>query len=182
MSRDRVFAWHLELRSVHRRLEKALEDARRAIRSGQRTQALNPELRSFCYTFCSVLGNHHRSEDADFFPALLKQMPELEPVITRLGREHQVLAQLLADFQQSLDSPETPPQQLFLQINNIKAFMKAHFAYEEGSLNRALRALDASESEKGRMFGDFSSAESVSGGRQDEPAWWRKWNGSASKG
>ncbi|MFG6198696.1 hemerythrin domain-containing protein [Nonomuraea sp. JJY05] len=154
MLRNRVFAWHRELQSVHHRLEKALEDARRAIRSGTRAETLKPELRDFCYTFCSALGSHHRSEDSDFFPALLKQMPELEPAITRLRHEHQVLAQLLADFQLSLDSRESSPEQLFRQINDIKAVMKAHFGYEEGSLSRALRALDAPASDKHRMFGD----------------------------
>ncbi|MDF5753043.1 hemerythrin domain-containing protein [Spongiactinospora sp. TRM90649] len=158
MFRDRVFAWHLELQNVHHRLEKALEDARKAIRSGLRAQALNGELLAFCYTFCSALGSHHRSEDAEFFPALLKRMPELEPEIARLRREHQILARLLAEFQRSLESPEATPQELFLQINNIKANMKAHFGYEEGALGRALHALDAPASAKGRMFGGFSSA------------------------
>lgn len=154
MLRDRVFAWHMELQNVHHRLEKALEDARKAIRSGVRAQALKPELRDFCFTFCTALGSHHRSEDADLFPTLLDQMPELEPAITRLKREHQVLSQLLADFQQSLNSPETSPQRLFQQINDIKAVMKAHFAYEEGYLSHALRSLDAPESEKHRMLGN----------------------------
>ncbi|MEV0381084.1 hemerythrin domain-containing protein [Nonomuraea sp. NPDC050643] len=154
MLRDRVFAWHRELQNVHHRLEKALEEARKAIRSGRSAQALAPELRDFCHTFCSALGSHHRSEDSDFFPALLKQMPELEPTITRLGREHQVLARLLADFQTSLDSPQSSPQRLFEQINDIKAAMKAHFGFEEGSLNRALHALDVPEGDKQRMFGD----------------------------
>lgn len=154
MVRDRVFAWHLELQSVHHRLEKALEGARRAIRDGERAKALTPELRVFCYTFCSALGSHHRSEDAEFFPALLARMPELEPVIARLTREHELLARLLADFEQTLDSPDSSPQRLFGQINDIKAALKAHFGYEEGSLNHALRVLDAQESARHRMFGD----------------------------
>ena len=154
MLRNRIFAWHRELQDVHHRLEKALEDARRAIRSGERSQSLKPELRDFCYTFCSALGSHHRSEDSDFFPALLQQMPELEPTIARLGREHEVLARLLADLQLSLDDPQSSPQQLFRQINDIKAAMKAHFGFEEGSLNQALHALDAPKIDKNRMFGD----------------------------
>ncbi|MEU6726605.1 hemerythrin domain-containing protein [Nonomuraea wenchangensis] len=120
----------------------------------ERAQSLKPELRDFCYTFCSALGSHHRSEDSDFFPALLERLPELEPTIARLGREHEVLARLLADFQLSLDDPRSSPRQLFLQINAIKAAMKAHFGFEEGSLNRALHALDAPESDRNRMFGD----------------------------
>ncbi|MET9064410.1 hemerythrin domain-containing protein [Streptosporangium sandarakinum] len=154
MLRNRIFAWHRELQDVHHRLEKVLEDARRAIRSGERAQSLRPELRDFCYTFCSALGSHHRSEDSDFFPALLQQMPELEPTIARLGREHEVLARLLADFQLSLDDSQSSPQQLFRQINDIKAEMKAHFGFEEGSLNQALHALDVPESDRNRMFGD----------------------------
>ncbi|WP_157252854.1 hemerythrin domain-containing protein [Nonomuraea typhae] len=154
MLRNRIFAWHRELQDVHHRLEKALKDARRAIRSGERAQSLKPELRDFCYTFCAALGSHHRSEDSDFFPALLHQLPELEPTITRLGREHEVLARLLADFQLSLDDPQSSPHQLFIQINDIKAAMKAHFGFEEGSLNQALHALESPESDKKRMFGD----------------------------
>ncbi|MET9341235.1 hemerythrin domain-containing protein [Nonomuraea sp. NPDC003804] len=154
MLRNRVFAWHLELKNVHQRLEKALEEARKAIREGNRASALKPELREFCYTFCSAMGSHHRSEDAEFFPALLEQMPELEPIITQLTREHEVLSQLLADFQRALDSSESSPQELFRQINEIKGAMKAHFGFEEGSLKRALRVLDAPESDKQRMFGD----------------------------
>ncbi|AQZ62585.1 unnamed protein product [[Actinomadura] parvosata subsp. kistnae] len=155
MLRHRIFAWHRELQDVHHRLEKALEDARSALRSGRRAQSLNPELRDFCYTFCSALGSHHRSEDSDFFPALLRHLPELEPTIARLSREHELLARLLTDFQLSLDDPQTSPQQLFLQINDIKAAMKAHFGFEEGSLNQALRTLDAPESDRTRMFGDI---------------------------
>ncbi|MBX6767179.1 MAG: hemerythrin domain-containing protein [Actinomadura rubrobrunea] len=154
MLRERVFAWHLELQNVHHRLEKALEDTRRQLRSGVRAQTLKPDLRDFCLAFCTALGSHHRSEDADFFSTLLRRMPELEPAITRLTHEHRVLARLLADFQRCLDSPETSPQRLFEQINEIKAVMKAHFAYEEGSLSFALRTLDAPESDKRRMFGD----------------------------
>lgn len=96
MLRTRLFAWHRELQDVHHRLEKALKDARKAIRRGERAQALKPELRIFCYTFCSALGSHHRSEDDHFFPALLRQAPELAPAIARLRREHEVLARLLA--------------------------------------------------------------------------------------
>jgi hemerythrin-like domain-containing protein len=152
--RDRLFAWHRELQDVHHRLEKALEDARRAIRSGERAQGGETELRDFCYTFCSALGSHHRSEDSDFFPALAQQMPELEPTIARLGREHQVLARLLTDFRLSLDDPRSSPQRLFQQINDIKAAMKAHFGFEEGALSQALHAFDAPKSDRNRMFGD----------------------------
>ncbi|MEV4159308.1 hemerythrin domain-containing protein [Nonomuraea dietziae] len=154
MLRNRIFAWHLELQNVHHRLEKALEEARKAIREGNRVSALKPELREFCYTFCSALGSHHRSEDAEFFPALLEQMPELEPIVARLTREHEVLSRLLADFQRALDSTEASPRELFRQINEIKGAMKAHFGFEEGSLKRALRVLDAPESDRRRMFGD----------------------------
>ncbi|NRQ35955.1 hemerythrin domain-containing protein [Nonomuraea sp. NN258] len=151
--RDRVFAWHRELRDVHHRLEQALEDVARALREGNRAGALKPELRRFCYTFCAALGSHHRSEDAAFFPALLRRMPELEPVITALTREHEVLSRLLTDFQRALDS-DSPPRELFQQINEIKAAMKAHFGFEEGALKRVLRGLDAPASDKRRMFGD----------------------------
>ncbi|MFD7667493.1 hemerythrin domain-containing protein [Streptomyces sp. NPDC059788] len=154
MSRNRIVAWHLELQSVHHRLEKALEDARGAIRAGKRVQTLAPELRGFCYNFCSALGSHHRSEDAEFFPVLLKQMPELEPAITALTYHHQVLAQLLDDFQASLDSADAAPRQLLKQLNTIKSVMKTHFGAEERSLNYALRVLDAPVSDAPRMFGD----------------------------
>ncbi|MEW9551949.1 hemerythrin domain-containing protein [Nonomuraea sp. NPDC050783] len=154
MLRDRVFAWHLELQNVHHRLERALEEVRKALREGNRAAALKPELRQFCYTFCSALGSHHRSEDAAFFPALLEQMPELKPVITALTREHEVLARLLDDFRRALDSSGSSPQELFQRINEIKGAMKAHFGFEEGALKRALRGLDAPESDRRRMFGD----------------------------
>ncbi|SEM92243.1 hemerythrin domain-containing protein [Nonomuraea pusilla] len=154
MLRNRLFAWHLELRNVHRRLEKALEEARDALREGDRAAVLKPELLQFCYTFCSALGTHHRSEDAAFFPALLKQNPALEPIITALTREHEGLSRLLTDFQRALDSADSTPQELFQQLNEIKGAMKAHFGFEEGALKRALRDLDAPESDKRRMFGD----------------------------
>lgn len=154
MLRTRLFAWHRELQDVHHRLEKALKDARKAIRRGERAQALKPELRIFCYTFCSALGSHHRSEDDHFFPALLRQAPELAPAIARLRREHEVLARLLAGFQHALDGPRTSPRRLFQQINEVKATMKAHFGFEEGSLTRALHAFDAPERDARRMFGD----------------------------
>ncbi|MFD7663468.1 hemerythrin domain-containing protein [Streptomyces sp. NPDC059788] len=154
-SRERITAWNRELQSVHHRLEKALEEARDAIRNGTRTQTLSPDLRSFCYNFCSALGQHHRSEDAEFFPTLLEQMPELEPAITSLTQHHQVLAQLLDDFQKSLDSAESSPRRLLKQINTIKSVMKTHFSAEERSLNYALRVLDAPTSDSVRMFGDI---------------------------
>ncbi|OLT27061.1 hypothetical protein BJF79_42885 [Actinomadura sp. CNU-125] len=153
MSRERIFAWHLELQAVHHRLEKALEDARAAIRSGKRAPVLAPELRDFCYDFCSALGRHHRSEDSDFFPALLARMPELETAVTHLVRHHEVLAELLTDFQRALAVAESP-KLLLEQINTIKSVMKTHFAAEERSLNYALRRLDAPERDVRRMLGD----------------------------
>ncbi|GIH66393.1 hemerythrin domain-containing protein [Microbispora siamensis] len=153
MPRDRVHAWDLELQNAHHRLEQALEQARVSILSGKNAKASKPDLRSHCYTFCAALGSHHRSEDDGFFPALVRQMPELRPVIERLTRDHRRLARLLADFQECLDSAQSSPERLLRKINEIKSVMNAHFADEERSLNPALHAFHAQADDRDRMFG-----------------------------
>jgi hemerythrin-like domain-containing protein len=154
MPRDRVHAWDLELQNAHHRLERAVDRVRVSLLAGKQVEAIKPDLRARCHTFCAALGSHHRSEDDGFFPALLGQAPELRPVIERLARDHRRLARLLADFQRCLDSGESSPERLLVRINEIKSVMNAHFADEERSLNPALQEFRARAGDRGRMLGD----------------------------
>ena len=104
----RVEAMGTELRRLHDRIREVLDDALDAAREGSpdagpdaarlrsAVGAVTDDSVSRCRAFCAVLAQHDEAEDAHLFPWLLRERPDLAPVVTRLEQDHAMIGTLLA--------------------------------------------------------------------------------------
>ncbi|SEG84844.1 Hemerythrin HHE cation binding domain-containing protein [Thermomonospora echinospora] len=140
---SRLIAWNRELAAAHQRLRQALRLARQALDAGHAEDATSAgaDLLLYCHGFCAALSGHHVSEDAALFPELAARHPALRPTIAKLEQDHQMIASLLAQFQQALTS-NAPPDTLASHLDGLAAIMESHFRYEERQLLDILSTLE----------------------------------------
>ena len=120
------------LKSIHDAFRRELELIRAEVdRSGP---VLGAQLRVNCLTLCGGLHGHHVKEDEGLFAGLGAQHPELAPVLDRLREEHQRVAALLAELQQTLTAESADRDQVREQVGRLVAELEAHLAYEEEQL------------------------------------------------
>lgn len=134
----RLVAWHRELIAAHERLRAALQLAQGSV--GDQRQP-HRDLLLYCLGFCTALGGHHRSEDANLFPELSARHPALRETITKLTQDHSMIAYLLAQLENAIRS-DASPQQLGGHLEGIAAIMESHFRYEERQLLDVLTTLE----------------------------------------
>lgn len=132
---DRLIAWDRELTAAHEKLRRALRVARESTDGAARR-----ELLLYCQGFCVALRGHHESEDAGLFGEIAARHPPLRPAIEKLEQDHQLIASLLRDLDDTLTRPSTP-EQVIRQLDGIAAIMESHFRYEERQLLDALATL-----------------------------------------
>ncbi|QBI55802.1 nitroreductase/quinone reductase family protein [Streptomonospora litoralis] len=107
-------------------------------RSGPR---LGAQLRVNCLTVCQGLGYHHSMEDGGVFPAVAGSHPELSEVMTRLGEEHERVAELLERLQSVLADAETDAATVRNDVDRLITDLEAHLDYEEQQLVPVLNAM-----------------------------------------
>ena len=97
-----------------------------------------PEIRKHGLEFCAALTQHHTGEDRGAFPMLAQRFPALAPVLTRLGEEHRVVAQLQRQLRALVDDyrPE-----LQAELESLATRLENHFRYEEHTVAAALNTL-----------------------------------------
>ena len=111
-------------------------------------------LGSFCASYCRIVTIHHTVEDAHMFPALQELEPSLEPVLERLGAEHEVIADVLDRFDRALvdlvreqDGVGVPGRSGAAEIAVLAAelndLLLSHLAYEEDELAGGLARMPA---------------------------------------
>lgn len=111
-------------------------------------------LGSFCASYCRIVTIHHTVEDAHMFPALQELEPSLEPVLERLGAEHEVIADVLDRFDRALvdlvreqDGTGVPGRSDAAEIAALAAelndLLLSHLAYEEDELADGLARMPA---------------------------------------
>jgi hemerythrin-like domain-containing protein len=139
----RLIAWDRELAAAHQRLRRALRVARDALDTEDTVgvQSARADLTLYCHGFCVALGGHHGREDAALFPRLSAQYPALRPTMAKLRQDHELIASLLAQFDQAVSS-DARPAELSLQLDGLAAIMESHFRYEERQLLGPLSALE----------------------------------------
>lgn len=149
-----MIAWNQEMQRVHHRVERALREARTSASTSNRSDLL-----TYCHGFCAALTSHHTSEDAVLFGRLLHDHPELAPAVDRLVADHQVLAGLIAEFEDCLSSEpldsDDHRERIQSRLDGIQVRMSAHFAYEEEVLDRALDHLVAPVQQSRTLLGDL---------------------------
>lgn len=147
----RLVAWRRELLEAHTRLRFALEAAQEAARDGAAASDAPRDLLLYCHGFCVALDGHHRGEDALLFPALVAQHPEIARVVSMLNSDHNMIATLLARFDDAVRSAASPAT-LALHLEGIAAIMESHFRFEERELEPLLDQLEH-ESDPHAVFG-----------------------------
>lgn len=102
---------HDHLRGELAQVRDVLEQVRRghlsvgAARSVVNTMTMrqnNWTLGAYCESYCRVVTGHHTLEDASVFPHLRRSDPSLGPVLDRLHEEHEVIHDVLEQFDRAL--------------------------------------------------------------------------------
>ncbi|PRH80249.1 nitroreductase family deazaflavin-dependent oxidoreductase [Streptomyces solincola] len=118
---------------IHDGFRRELELIRKEV-AEQGTGGLGVQLRINCLTFCGGLHTHHTGEDGMMFPALARQHPHLEPVLDRLGREHERVAALLAELERTVSAEDAEPAAVLREVERLTEELEAHLRYEEEAL------------------------------------------------
>jgi hemerythrin-like domain-containing protein len=105
----------------------------------------NWTLGAFCQAYCRAVTGHHSLEDSSVFPHLGKADARLEAVLTRLGEEHEVIAEILERIDAALvalvaSEPEAM-NRVREAVDLITNAMASHFSYEERELVEPLSRL-----------------------------------------
>ncbi|WP_035904482.1 LLM class flavin-dependent oxidoreductase [Knoellia subterranea] len=108
----------------------------------------NWTLGAYCESYCRIVTGHHTNEDRAMFPHLLRADPRLEPVVTRLHAEHEVIAGLLDDLDRALVALVGDPaygsegqrslDALGDALDELTESLLSHLSYEEEALHDAL--------------------------------------------
>jgi hypothetical protein len=119
---------------VHIWLREELARLREGAGRGERPR----ELQVHCAAFCSALSRHHTSEDSRAFPALVRDFPELHPVLAELEADHQIVAAIL----QKIQALSTDDAEGFrTELDTLSALLESHFVYEEKKIAAALNQI-----------------------------------------
>lgn len=108
----------------------------------------NWTLGAYCESYCRIVTGHHTNEDRGMFPHLVRADPALEPVVTRLHNEHEVIAGLLDDLDRALVALVGDPgygsdgqralDELSDALDQLTESLLSHLSYEEEALHDAL--------------------------------------------
>jgi deazaflavin-dependent oxidoreductase (nitroreductase family) len=135
--RERSRALGDELVRIHDGLRRELAEILAEAESGALPAATGRRLRDHCLMFCKTLHAHHANETDRGFPLLERRFPELGPVLERLRREHDALARIRQDIEETLaGSGDALPE-----LRRLATELEAHFRREEEQLVDALNAL-----------------------------------------
>ncbi|MBN8867669.1 MAG: LLM class flavin-dependent oxidoreductase [Solirubrobacterales bacterium] len=92
----------------------------------------------YCESYCRIVTGHHTLEDRSVFPHLRSSAPELNPVLDRLGEEHEVISELLERVDQSLVALVSGEHGAMAQVRSavdlLTDALRSHFSYEEREL------------------------------------------------
>lgn len=124
-----------QLRVIHDGLRRDLADLRARLADGSADPALPPSLLQHCLAFCGSVSAHHERESGAF-PELERRSPGLAPVLERIRAEHAVVARIVTQLRELLD---TEPDRTVLRdrVDALAALLEDHFAFEEEQLAAA---------------------------------------------
>ncbi len=104
----------------------------------------NWTLGAYCESYCRIVTGHHTLEDRSVFPHLRRSEPGLGPVLDRLEAEHDVIHDVLEQFDRALvqlvasdgtgTSGERALDDVQHAIDLLTDTLLSHLAYEEREL------------------------------------------------
>jgi len=105
----------------------------------------NWTLGAFCQSYCRAVTGHHTLEDRSVFPHLGQADPRLQAVLTRLGEEHETIAEILERIDAALIAlvagEPGAMDRVRAAVDLIADAMASHFSYEERELVEPLARL-----------------------------------------
>jgi hemerythrin-like domain-containing protein len=141
-----LLAVHNHLRQELTRLVEVIEEVRggsasaAAARSYLNTMTLRQNywtLGAFCAAYCRVVSVHHAIEDQSLFPDLKAADQSLTPILERLQREHEGIAEVLGEIDAALVAMVEDDQRLDetqTAVEHLSDTLLAHLRYEEDNL------------------------------------------------
>ncbi|WP_131736953.1 nitroreductase/quinone reductase family protein [Actinomadura roseirufa] len=129
--RDNAPSGGAYLKLVHDGFRRELALIRKELSDSGRP-GLGVQLRINCLTVCQGLHHHHTGEDTLMFPGLAERHPSLAPVLERLAREHERVAELVEELKQALSGED--PQAVRTELERLVDELEAHLTYEEEQL------------------------------------------------
>lgn len=95
-------------------------------------------LGTYCESYCRAVTTHHTLEDATMFPELRRADSQLEPVIDRLGEEHEAIAGVLDRVDAALvtmvGDPSAGIEPVRAAVDLLTDALLSHLSYEEREL------------------------------------------------
>lgn len=94
-------------------------------------------LGAFCAQYCRIVTIHHTIEDRMMFPALRREDERLSAVLSRLGEEHEIIAEVIYRFDRALVALIGDPRgadDVRQLADELRDALLSHFAYEEREL------------------------------------------------
>ncbi|TCO48060.1 hemerythrin domain-containing protein [Actinocrispum wychmicini] len=143
---------HKHLRQELRQIRDAVDEVAAGRRPAEDARSLISHmtirqnywtLGGFCASYCRVLTLHHSLED-QVFPGLAGHEPALGPVIEKLSREHEVIADVITGLDTALTrllSDETGFDDVRDQVALLDRLLTSHLDYEESQLVEPLGRL-----------------------------------------
>ncbi|MBN8869124.1 MAG: LLM class flavin-dependent oxidoreductase [Solirubrobacterales bacterium] len=139
---------------VHDALRQELEQLRGLVAQVEQGKVEADEVRSYinrmtirqnnwtlgvyCESYCRVVTGHHTLEDRSVFPHLRRSVPELTPVLDRLGDEHEVITELLDRLDEALVALVAGESggmgEVRQAVDLLTDALRSHFSYEEREL------------------------------------------------
>ena len=105
----------------------------------------NWTLGAFCQSYCRAVTGHHSLEDSSVFPHLGQADSRLEPVLARLGEEHETIAEILERIDRALvalvASEPDAMSRVRGSVDLITDAMASHFSSEDRELVEPLARL-----------------------------------------
>lgn len=144
---SRLSAFGHQLIEVHIWLREQLDELRDGVDVYFAGQGLPPrDLRAHCLSFCSALTRHHTGEEAEAFPTIAEEFPELRAVISELRTDHNRIEWILGNLQKLLGSLPAKPDpaaaaRVRAELEGLSAIMETHFGYEEKKIVSALNSM-----------------------------------------
>ncbi|MEV8092017.1 nitroreductase/quinone reductase family protein [Streptomyces nigra] len=122
------------IKVVHDAFRRELAIIRDEMAKGGST--LGAQLRVNCLTFCQGLHHHHTGEDTALFPFLADRHPAHAPVLDRLRKEHEHIADLVERLRRAVGEEGTTdgPEAARVEVARLTAELEAHLTYEEEQL------------------------------------------------
>lgn len=130
----RLITFGAQLRAIHDWMRTELDRIRDHLDDPD-TEAPPFDLRRNCLTFCTALTAHHTAEDDTLFPQLARDLPSLQPMLTKMTQDHHMVSGIILRIETLVaDAGSADHARLLGELDGLAAILESHFSFEERQL------------------------------------------------